>query len=216
MNDNKEGECYLEHVLQEFKNDANVSKIFSRLSDMFILSFSCEFDDSAQWDRYGDGGFGVCLEFNYDDIIRFLAEVRCKSLCFSPVRYHNENENDSYWKFIAQYLTRDTDSEFITRLAVECCSVKHHSFRNEKEVRVIVDKQSVDMPYCSLDENFMTPTGIKTKLRLRFICENVLSLPINEIITGPKFKEQSQILKKWIYDKFGLSVGVINSCSSIR
>ena len=182
LNDSEEMKYYLKEL--------SVFQLSQFLTNYFIFSVSCNKDDAAQWDRYGDCGKGVCIEFK----LGALERLTCNDTgYFYPIIYNNNTED--YAKFVASYVQfvvseqHENDELMAEILAKECLRRKHPSFKNEKEFRLIV-------PYKKKFKNM----SINELDKLELDISNELSNNnfITKIILGP----EAQCCEKDIIDLF--------------
>ncbi|MBQ9204053.1 MAG: DUF2971 domain-containing protein [Prevotella sp.] len=118
----------------------------------FVISFSRNDDDLAMWDLYGNKGKGLCLHFD-EDIPPFTENDPIISQKLIDVDYSGDIEKNEtlYSIFENEYkksldLLKQETSE--AEIAVKRCLflaiiyhflcpfIKHHKYKNEKEVRI--------------------------------------------------------------------------------
>jgi Protein of unknown function (DUF2971) len=127
----------------------NITKeFFNEVDDVFQLSgynlaptiscFSQAKDLLSQWRAYGDDGAGYCIGFDAN----FLTKLPCRPLV---VEYDEEKQiNEVSATLTALYQTRQLQElssinfdDMIKVFAVDICSLKHPSFAEEREIRLI-------------------------------------------------------------------------------
>lgn len=170
------------------------------LDNYFLFCVSCNKDDVTQWDRYGDLGKGVSIEFTQNALCRLSG---CYGN-FIPVIYNDVITG--YSKLSVEGLqssqnpSNDWHADIVARL---CLQRKHPSFKNEKEFRVII-------PYQKKYENM----AINDQGKLALDIKNELSNGnvekfINKIILGPQFEKSKQDVVD-LFQKYSCQLDINN------
>ena len=166
---------------------------------IFSFSFSTLKDDAAQWERYSTSkntktstSYGVCIEFSKKKLLDQIALQNTLSLReIAPVLYIPNYEKDNVFLEIIFTLTlralkMDIPNLDISKLEVKqklaeylsfySADVKHDSFKNERELRLIISLSNMPerITYSSLFLNLAQndSTGISNL--------------ITSITTGPR------------------------------
>lgn len=172
----------------------------------FAACFSFRRDDAAQWERYGNGGRGVCIAFQ-GDLLRKLA---VGPLSLHNVFYEDDMTDhpmvDSFCALIegkAALSGDDPDIQYAMRDAWACSvAFKHPSFSSEDEVRMVVSpfgSGEFDIQPCY----HISKERIKKyyPLDLREMCRKAgaaLEDLIEEIIIGPESTQSRSILQDYL------------------
>jgi len=106
----------------------------------FAACFSFRRDDAAQWERYGNGGRGVCIAFQGE----LLQRMAIEPLSLQTVFYQDDMSGHPMVERIYRLVERgvDLDGAEMRQAMREAwaCSVafKHSSFSSEDEMRLVV------------------------------------------------------------------------------
>lgn len=110
----------------------------------FIVSFCTEEDKSSQWLNYGRRGEGVALKFNTGCLDSFFGEavytpqVKLQKIV-APISH--------FLQWTASEDTREVGAMHLRRLLqIQAALLKHHSFENEQEWRLIAAKKDSTPP----------------------------------------------------------------------
>ena len=110
------------------------------LAHSFVMCFSILEDDAAQWERYSDNAYGVCLKFNTKTLVKICDSNKywMKKVVYSLKEKNNHNYNRLSC-YINTGLLLDSSSikELIMELSLISLYHKHPSFQSEQEVRII-------------------------------------------------------------------------------
>ena len=155
MNDRSEGEILfkvIENIIKKSTQASEYSKtefiqslrehIFN---DVFSFSLTTEYDDAPQWERYTNKDTGVCLVSSIDKI-GALQHLRSKNCHFNygPVYYtHADIKDFDYVLYCNLYRTdavTKSKGDMLDNLPTNCAFIKCSSFKNEKEVRLVVER----------------------------------------------------------------------------
>ena len=172
----------------------------------FAACFSFRRDDAAQWERYGNGGRGVCIAF-YGDLLRKMA---VGPLSLHTVFYEDDMTGhpmvDRFCGLMEgkDALTgEDADIQLAMRDAWACSvAFKHPSFSSEDEVRLVVSpfgSEAFDIKPCY----HVSKERIKNyyPLDLQEMCQNIgtaLEDLVAEIIIGPESTQSRVILQDYL------------------
>ena len=151
MNDKSEVKGFLQNIAKKinsvFPTDTQrKQKVLDLIAQKkeaahaFVMCFSTLEDDVAQWERYADNAFGVCLKFN-TDVLAKISDTY--SYWMKEVAYSLEEESDHNFHRLSCYIDNGLilDAGSIQSLVLELGLIslyhKHPSFQSEKEVRLI-------------------------------------------------------------------------------
>ena len=249
MNDSLESKFYFEMIMQDLRDKQSRSSedlhnltdlFYKKLNDVYVLSFSAEDDDAAQWERYADNGEGVCLVTRIPNILCWQNLNNIHPNLLYPVEYIDRDEKleniisyeildyASYFCSIANLINNPSD--FVPNLSlnpmiVDCCKIKELSFRNEKEFRIIVYKDPTQIQTCNYPKRYIFNKSnfIRTKLEfskvflpIRDQQENYNHCLFTEVILGPKSKADPKVVQDYLRNERGLDVTVSKSNSALR
>ena len=156
MNDSKEVKYFIELIRDELRKeiytkissdklnqfDAFFDNVIKRIDKEYpyAMCFSKLKDDAAQWERYADGGKGVCIVLNTRKFMRIFYETH---ILFNNVYYDFDVKKHSHYRVLYDYFTtgqlRDfSDEKGQVDNAIACGYVhKHRSFTSEQEIRMV-------------------------------------------------------------------------------
>ena len=125
--------------------EKEIKELFERQEERFknktayAFSFTRRENDASQWDRYANGGTGVCIKFNRTKIEEALGNIAL----LHNVYYQNNADEHQAKALIEKYiLTGNTEPSFknvdeLFENAWNCAiAFKHESFNAEDEVRI--------------------------------------------------------------------------------
>ncbi len=219
MNDKREIKYFLENMEQVLIEDLpseNVVKckefferVYERLRDEYpyAISFSKRKDDASQWERYADGGSGVCVCFNTKNVMKLLYDCY---MPFQQVFYRGNSREHKHYEILQKYFATGELNEFtnerglIDNLLACGCIHKHPSFETESEIRAI-----------TLWNKCIRETHVESKFNGNAIrrvlvvnmekrCESVqldFEDLFDEIIIGPKSKQSVYEMEKFLEEK---------------
>ncbi len=196
----------------------------------YLVSFSEWEDDAAQWERYGNGGYGVAIGFDLKELERALQHyfVMC-----NKVFYDKSAENH---KLIADILDA-INGKFPTCHGFDTidgifdnvwgCAVAHKnpSFASEREYRIMTLPSWRGKRHDKLGEFKMVTTPSQIKKCLYFdwkkgCIEHKIPFEnlIKRIVIGPKSYQDLESMKVWISNKGleQLADNIIKSESSLH
>ena len=144
---------YIENEVSKYDSRENNSKLKEKITNVFsqvknimyteqgycfVASFSKLCDDAAQWERYGDNGYGISIGFNYDKLDKFMSMNNCS---LWEVAYRIDKKLiKGFYGIIERKTKEDTLDAFNELLLTIAARHKHKSFVQEKEVRIISTK----------------------------------------------------------------------------
>lgn len=149
MNDKKEILGFVmgieDALCQRYPDDAaQIHRIFQEQirkrenENIYGTSFSYLCNDAAQWERYGDGGYGVSIGFD-----RELLKTISEPYLLEEVSYEKDYRNydfmglsDQHEEIGKELLTGDAD-RFFGKLWACSGAYKDYSFKSEQEIRLM-------------------------------------------------------------------------------
>ena len=221
MNDTKEvinfidslKQACLEHTKNCFADKYNsfFERVYfkAKTSYPYLMSFSKNCDDVANWERYASHAMGLCLEFNTKNIVKIMAVVDMGAF-LSDVYYDYVIKEHTLFSIVKKYVESGVIDEFsneeelLDSIVYTASSYKHSSFKCENEVRAIVLSCFKKSKFIS--KGFETIRGtVKDylKINLSSVCSE-LGIDIqdlfNGIVVGPRSKQDVVIFKKYLCD----------------
>lgn len=172
----------------------------------YIFSMSQDEDDAAQWDRYSNGGAGVCIQIN-KNVLKQLIEDKAQ---LEEVHYSKEETLPKYRKIIQMYINEkgnlseedkwdlDISFDMINNAAI---TYKHGSFKSENEVRLCAFPFSASGIDPDKLHYIITDRGIKEYYSLSLKNkknESDLKGLIEKIILGPKASVDEHIFGRYL------------------
>ena len=170
--------------------------------------FSFHRDDTAQWERYGNRGRGVCIAFRRE----YLEKLTRGALSLQLVSYR---DNLATHPMVEEFCVLARSGETLSLQSPEvaeafreawACSVsyKHPSFSSEYEMRLVVspfEKAEFDVRPCY----HVTRERIKKyyPLDLKAMCRDIgigLEDLVAEIIIGPDSTQSLAIFQDYLRD----------------
>ena len=123
-------------ILEDLKEDYNT--LFS--TPTYLMSFTENEDDVAQWERYASGGEGVCVVFDKKalEIIADRRFIQLKYVSY-PKDYQFIPDVKDMVRYVSEgILPRGIKSEeiFINYIGCQSTLFKHPSFKSERECRM--------------------------------------------------------------------------------
>lgn len=185
-----------------------------------IASFSEDGDVLSQWRAYADDGMGVAIGFD----LKLLRALSSKNLREEPICYDKNEQNESV-RFVL--LNNKLDSiedhnfnrmkdmyiqltELVEDLMYQSIKYKNPAFKEEQEVRLILNSTLVDIDDKTILEGPLVRVvnnKITSYYKLKF--ESIKKDLIKRIFIGPKSKvtdsDINQMLKIYGYDS-GITV----------
>jgi len=163
-------------------------------------------DDAAQWERYGDGGRGVCIAFR-EDLLRKMAHG---AVSVQEVYYDTDISGHPLASKVIDAAKNSEEfsvedpfvKELMSDIWMQSVAYKHPAFACENEVRLVFypfmsDEFKIPPQY------YVSPTHIKKyyPINLNFMCErNNIDMNdlITEIIIGPTSNQSIDIIKDYL------------------
>ena len=178
MNDSSEGEILFNFLLNLLKNDSRftgvaekeINKIKEKtFNDIFSFSFTSEYDDASQWDRYTDRDTGVCLISTIDKIGSLTIVTSQSNPCsfsYGPIYYVNSEQDEYNHVLNCQLFATPAAThgvpfatpaathgvpfatpaathgvpDILSNLSSNSAFIKCLSFKNEKEFRIAIER----------------------------------------------------------------------------
>ena len=162
MNDTSEGKILSEVVEQYVKTSTapenykeNCIKIIRNkiYNNIFSFSLTTEYDDAPQWERYSNRDTGVCLVTSIDKIGK-LPRIESNNCHFNygPIHYVDYTEStdsriqkSDYALYCNLYRTdvvANSRTPILDNLPTNSGFIKCSSFKNEREVRLLVERNT--------------------------------------------------------------------------
>ncbi|MBQ9361043.1 MAG: DUF2971 domain-containing protein [Lachnospiraceae bacterium] len=175
----------------------------------YLISFSEKNDDAAQWERYGDNGYGVCIGFSKSELDRICNNL--KYLRLEKVEYSKKFRDDNFYKELIGYLRtgkclngRNLD-DLLRDYYTECISHKHISFDAEQEIRLITG-EVYDRKLSHQIEQFESSRAIKEVWKLdwdKLFSNNKAGFHnlIKKVTVGPRAEYDCELLEKHLQAK---------------
>ena len=197
---------------------------------VYLVSFTEWEDDSAQWERYGYGGYGVSIAFDYDmlKIIRTDDWLMCNEVYYRKNERSQELVDDVYDIIKGKFpTTHDFDNRetVFDNVWARAASSKNPSFMSEREYRMVTLPTWKGKRYDKLGDlqTVTTPSQIKKCLYFDWKkkCKEKqipIEALVKRIVIGPKSSQSIKGLQEWIRENgLGeLSRCVIKSESTLR
>lgn len=171
----------------------------------YAACFSAYRDDASQWERYGNGGRGVCIGFDKASLRRMASGPVSLKKVYYKSNVANHALVDVFYDLIK---TDDTGDEKLRHAFDEAwissVAYKHPSFANEHEIRLVVSP--IEKEYFEIEPRYhISKERIKKyyPLDLREMCRKVgveLTEIITEIIIGPESTQSAPILQDYMKD----------------
>ncbi len=206
-------------------------EIDERKNDMvYLASFTEWEDDAAQWERYGNGGYGVsiALDYNVLKIIRENDYLMCNQIYYGKNADKHKLVDDIYDVIKGKFpTTHNFDRrEGVFDNAWACSAAyKNSSFMSEREYRVLTLPTWNGKRFDKLGDlqTVTTPSQIKKCLYFDWkkrCKEKQISIEtfIKRIVIGPKSSQTIKGLQEWLRENGleELSGCVVKSESSLR
>lgn len=197
---------------------------------VYLVSFTEWEDDAAQWERYGNGGYGVSVAFDYNalEIIRADDYLMCNGIHYGKNADSHQLVDDIYDVLKGKFSTTHNfdKKEAVFGNAWECAaSFKNPSFMSEREYRVLTQPTWKGKRFDKLGDlqTVTVPAQIKKCLYFDWKkrCKEKhipIATLIKRIVVGPKSPQNIEDLREWLRNNgLGeLSGCVVKSESSLR
>lgn len=218
MNDKSELSNFIDLIEKELRSKHNdkqkeIDNIFYEIRDRlkkeypFVLCFSKDIDDAAQWERYGDHAQGICVEFDTYLLTKYI--YKAGFLSITNIFYDDNVKNHAYTKCFSNYLDNkpyefENLKGLIDNLLLGSAGHKHKSFKSENECRLYTFYETETEH--SKTEYKIFNSNIKKVLVLDLNkIDNFSDIKfydtISKIIVGPKSTQNINDLKDFIKDK---------------
>ena len=195
---------------------------YKRKNEMvYLVSFTEWEDDAAQWERYGNGGYGVSIAFDYNTlkIIRTDAHLMCNEICYRKNADSHKLVDDVddiiKNKFPTTHNFDDREAVFDS-VWVSAALSKNPSFMSEREYRMMTLPTWKGKRYDKLGElqTVTTPSQIKKCLYFDWKkkCKEKqipIEALVKRIVIGPKSSQNIKGLQDWIREN---GLGELSGC----
>lgn len=189
----------------------NEERIKRRQEIAYLASFSTWKDDVSQWERYGNGGYGVVIAFDFKNLhtIASNAGLRLQKVFYGTNADKHQIVDVLEDLFLDKdhvrhaFLQNDWDAVFDSAWGVSVAH-KHYSFASEQEFRLVTlptwkgkrhDKLGSANIVC-------TPSAIKECVHFDWKNEcNKNNIPIEKIITGIIIGPRSGVTKRKLQER---------------
>lgn len=236
MNDSSEGEILFNFLLNLLKNDSrftgDAEKEINRIkektfNDIFSFSFTSEYDDASQWDRYTDRDTGVCLISTIDKIGSLTIVTSQSNPCsfsYGPIYYVN-SEQDEYnhvlnCQLFATPAATHGVPDILSNLSSNSAFIKCLSFKNEKEFRIAIERtksgsdQLFEQGYA---DNLCPYVFLKLEELSKYNNnKNFFEMLFDEIMIGPQSKIKEENLKRFLAQNNINNIKVTKSNSKLK
>ncbi len=217
-------------LVPEVKTIFNEERDERKNEVVYLVSFTEWEDDAAQWERYGNGGYGVSIAFDYNvlKIIRTDDFLMCNQIYYGKNADNHQLVDDIYDVIKGKFpTTHDFDKREGVFDNVWACaaSYKNPSFMSEREYRVLTLPTWKGKRFDKLGElqTVTTPSQIKKCLYFDWKkkCKEKqipIETLVKRIVIGPKSTQSIKGLRKWLRENGleELSGCVVKSESSLR
>lgn len=237
MNDRSEGEI-LFGVVENLINRNNQSPEDAKtkliqttreqiFNDVFSFSLTTEYDDAPQWERYTDKDTSVCLVSSIHKI-GMLPHIQ-SNIChfnYGPIYYtHNTIPKDFDYVLYCNLYRTDVNSknkgDMFEDLPTNCAFIKCSSFKNEREVRLVVERNTSQS-----DDYFTRKISDTLKPYILFnldkYCQkfnrnnNFFESFFDEIIIGPQSQITEENLRRYLKEHNINNIRVTKSNSKLK
>lgn len=195
----------------------------------FAMCLTTNSDDAAQWERYADSATGACIIINTNTLAKLFHH---HSGYLSEVFYGTDIRQHDHYRILSEHFANsrwcpfETESAWLSNLAATASSHKHLSFSTEKEIRMIVRSDCVDLynndGVFRVEYEFIRNQIKKVlKVNLDALCQRE-RISIEELFDGiilaPKSLQQINIFKEFLrdYEFYRLAENVHQSKCPLR
>lgn len=197
---------------------------------VYLTSFSEWEDDAAQWERYGNSGYGVSIGFDLVELKKVLSSyyIMCQKVFYGRRADEHQLIKDIFDIVVGKFPTTHgfDNADGVFDNAWGCAAAhKNPSFESEREYRMMTLPSWKGKRHDGLGEFKMvtTPSQIKRCLYFdwKIACEDH-QVPhyrlIKRIVIGPRSRQSVDGLKEWLICKGEgrLADCVVKSESSLR
>lgn len=182
----------------------------------FAFSLSRLNDDAAQWDRYSNGGRGICIRFSASKLQNVIKD----KAALQPVFYDESLKGHQLKAFIEYYIMEGKISNGFKSIDDYFengwfCSMafKHPSFKTEEEVRVCSRPLTLYKTFVGDLKYLASSNGLREyyPIKLCFDNEHDYGGCIEEIILGPCSSVDKNMFYRYLQsinvDKNAFSIG---------
>ena len=183
MNDKTDSQHFYEQLIAAMESDgivlADMQSFFDRIKERlleempYIFCLSRNYDDAAQWERYGDRAQGICIVFKPSaiwEVFPFFASM------VNEVFYKYDVRENELFNITANYIQNNRiegfkdESALIDNIIISSFIRKHPGFESEREVRI-----------CSLGSKPIHEALIERKVVNGNIIKDVMVVPIGKM-----------------------------------
>lgn len=214
MNDKMETYHYIEELqrgLEGYNTEDFFAELYSRIPDCpeYAFCLSKERDDAAQWERYADNAQGVCLCFNVAELCKLRYCVDSDEL-FHEIHYGPVSGKDECREEIKRYITtgsmkiHQNKEALIKAILAVARYYKHHSFRNECEVRLCSlssVRRNQDMIQLKKIGGVIKKVYVLDPAKVRFEGECLFENLIDGLLLGPRSRQDMAVLQEYLIEK---------------
>ena len=198
----------------------------------YFASFSNLVDDASQWERYADGGRGVCIAFNLEEFQRLVKSLKYGNYQLDKIYYHVPLGKNAVITNIENYVNNSSKlskDKIFEKIFEQSPWYKHESFKQEQEYRLLTR----DIYGNGIDLRKREVSGDGRSLRefIEFYFDGNARNPINhdridisypnfsqiidQVIIGPACLCPAEILKRKLGDD-GISINIKESNCPLR
>lgn len=218
MNDKEEIVHFIGAIQRELHNyhrDNFFNKVYEYISSHYKYAFclSTEYDDAAQWERYGDSARGVCIVFDVAELSKCLYGYT--DFIMSRMFYDDSMKNNMYCKVVKKYFENgdipifNAEEKLISNLLYAGSLHKHHSFKHECEVRITtmenVKQYGIDYKIKEMGSSVNRVLVMKPDI-MGFKKGTDFEKMISKVVIGPRSHQNIAILKEYIFSKGFISM----------
>ena len=167
----------------------------------YVMCFSQNEDDAAQWERYAANATGVCLVFNTKNMFKMFLE---SNILVAPVRYVKDIDEAESFRALQrmlqtdEYLNYHSVEDIIEDIYIDAATYKDTSFRSEAEIRAVAIEDAYNT-YPNSIKYYCNKKAIKRCFVLNFLkaCETAHLQPqdvLEGIVLGPRTSQNARVL----------------------
>jgi len=171
----------------------------------YIMSFTPNKNDAAQWERYADNGRGCCIEFDTNELLEIIYPSG-GTITLHPVYYADDIRKHEHVDILYNYISDGvlengfSDVQGVLENILMCASAfKHPSFKSENEVRLLA--------YPGITQKFCFErmrSNIRQVCKISIKNEDTTEKIMTAVMIAPK-SNQSQITLKGYLNKKGFN-----------
>ena len=190
-----------------------------------LACFSLDPDQLSQWRGYGNDGKGVSIGFNMDYFEK-IKRIENREFVIGRIVYNKLKQK----KLLSQLIEKenifqkfDSIDDYFS-LILYCSGlvglgirIKHNSFKEEKEVRLIHGYEEI-AAQSDIFEYYFTNDTLKTFIEIPLDIQKNSDNIINEIVLGPKCKVDPDLLGGFldVNGFFSSKITIRKSCSTYQ